>query len=133
MAPSRGKEEDPSSGESGGGAGTAKENRKNSLSRLRAARSSLDLSSLGFGSISRAGSKAGLSELKEEGGVSEGGSGSEGGAGRGGGAGRDRLWLARTQFWKGQTRDLPTDDMFHKESCINIVGAKFLKIAFINR
>ena len=39
--------------------------RKNSLGRLRA-RSSLDLSSLGFGSISRASSKAGLTDLKEE-------------------------------------------------------------------
>lgn len=40
--------------------------RKNSLGRLRGARSSLDLSSLGFGSISRASSKVGLTELKEE-------------------------------------------------------------------
>ena len=40
--------------------------RKNSFGRLRAARSSLDLSSLGFGSISRASSKSALTELKEE-------------------------------------------------------------------
>ena len=40
--------------------------RKNSFGRLRAARSSLDLSSLGFGSISRASSKATLTDLKEE-------------------------------------------------------------------
>ena len=75
--------------------------RKNSLGRLRAARSSLDLSSLGFGSISRASSKATLSDLKEEpnNGKSE--------------RKNDRAWYDLTRVWKDQTRDLPTDDMFH--------------------
>ena len=40
--------------------------RKNSFGRLRGARSSLDLSSIGFGSISRASSKVALTDLKEE-------------------------------------------------------------------
>lgn len=39
--------------------------RKNSFGKLRA-RSSLDLSSLGFGSVSRASSRAALTDLKEE-------------------------------------------------------------------
>ena len=76
--------------------------RKNSLGRLRAARSSLDLSSLGFGSISRASSKATLADLKEE-------PNKDGKSERK----NDRPWFDLTRVWKDQTRDLPTDDMFH--------------------
>ena len=83
-----------------GGDVTTPKERKNSLGRLRAARSSLDLSSLGFGSISRASSKATLSDLKEE----------PSGTKR---SGNDRPWFDLTRVWKDQTRDLPTDDMFH--------------------
>lgn len=65
--------------------------RKNSISRLRAARSSLDLSSLGLSSISRASSKATLSELKEEGErkLSDR---------------CDRPWFDLTRVWKDQTK-----------------------------
>ena len=85
-----------------GGEVTAPKERKNSLGRLRAARSSLDLSSIGFGSISRASSKATLSDLKEEPNVK---------AERK--PGNDRPWFDLRGVWKDQTRDLPTDDMFH--------------------
>jgi len=81
--------------------------RKNSFGRLRGARSSLDLSSIGFGSISRASSKVALTDLKEESDPNTVKSESSKNK-------SDRPWFDLTRVWKDQTKDLPTDDMFHK-------------------
>ena len=89
-------------GEESGEATPAPKDRKNSLTRLRAARSSLDLSSIGLGGLSRAGSKAQLQDLKEEPNQTKERK-----------AGNDRPWFDLRGVWKQQTADLPTDDMFH--------------------
>eukprot|EP00091_Calanus_sinicus_P011325 TRINITY_DN25675_c0_g1_i1.p1 TRINITY_DN25675_c0_g1~~TRINITY_DN25675_c0_g1_i1.p1 ORF type:complete len:197 (-),score=10.44 TRINITY_DN25675_c0_g1_i1:17-607(-) len=81
--------------------------RKNSFGRLRGARSSLDLSSIGFGSISRASSKVALTDLKEESDTNTVKSESSKNK-------SDRPWFDLTRVWKDQTKDLPADDMFHK-------------------
>jgi len=82
--------------------------RKNSFGRLRGARSSLDLSSIGFGSISRASSKVALTDLKEE------GSDTNPVKSESNKIKSDRPWFDLTRVWKDQTKDLPSDDMFHK-------------------
>jgi len=82
--------------------------RKNSLGRLRA-RSSLDLSSLGFGSISRASSKAGLTDLKEEADNIKTANKTSVPPRK-----SDRPWFDLTRVWRDQTKDLPVEEMFHK-------------------
>lgn len=89
---------------------SATKEKKSSLSRLRSARSSLDLSSIGFGSLSRSQSKVALGDLKEEDIVLTKSDQPTSSTRK---FSTDRPWFDLERLWKDRAKDLPAEDMFN--------------------